>query len=173
MHGLNQPEWLAGPPRIRASQPSGLHGVTRTRWQGPEAPPRIPVDISAHSAWPKDQTATFVTTSFPKIHSAFHVVNLHGMAMPTPSASASSSASADSSWTVRLDSRRRPTLPDEALRSAGLVIGETLRVHVAEQGCLILETPAHALSRARSRIAHRPDYSVVDEFLAERAQEAR
>ena len=91
------------------------------------------------------------------------------MKSPTPT----SGTSAESSWTVRLDSRRRPTLPDEALRSAGLVIGETLRVHVAEQGCLILETPAHALRRARSRIAHRPAYSVVDEFLAERAQEAR
>lgn len=89
------------------------------------------------------------------------------------SSTPTSGTSAESSWTVRLDSRRRPTLPDEALRSAGLVIGETLRVHVAEPGCLILETPAHALRRARSRIAHRPNYSVVDEFLAERAQEAR
>ncbi len=82
-------------------------------------------------------------------------------------------AGPESSWTVRLDSRRRPTLPDEVLCAAGLVIGETLRVHVAEEGCLIIETPAHALRRARSRIAYRPDYSVVDEFLAERAQEAR
>ena len=89
------------------------------------------------------------------------------------SSTPTSGTSSESSWTVRLDSRRRPTLPDEALRSAGLVIGETLRVHVAEPGCLILETPAHALRRARSRIALKPDYSVVDEFLAERAQEAR
>ncbi len=87
------------------------------------------------------------------------------MAAPAPSA--------DPSWTVRLDSRRRPTLPDEVLHSAGLEIGETLRVHVAEEGCLIIETPAHALRRARSRITNRPNYSVVDEFLAERAQEAR
>ena len=86
---------------------------------------------------------------------------------------ATPTASADSSWTVRLDSRRRPTLPDEVLRAAGLVIGETLRLQVAEERCLIIETPAHALGRARSRIARRPDCSVVDEFLAERTQEAR
>lgn len=82
-------------------------------------------------------------------------------------------ASQETSWTVRLDSRRRPTLPDEVLRSAGLSVGETLRVHVAEEGCLIIETPAHALRRARSRITSTPDYSVVDAFLAERAEDGR
>ena len=101
----------------------------------------------------------------PTIDIASHGLQTHGMTVPF--------ADAESSWTVRLDSRRRPTLPEEVLRSAGLAVGQPLRVHVAEEGCLIIETPAHALRRARSRIARRPDHSVVDEFLAERAMEAR
>lgn len=80
--------------------------------------------------------------------------------------------SAESAWTVRLDSRRRPTLPEEVLRDAGIDAGAELRIHVAEEGCLILETPAHALQRARSRIRRTSAMSVVDEFLAERAIEA-
>lgn len=77
-------------------------------------------------------------------------------------------------WKVRLDSRRRPTLPEEAMRAAGFSPGEDLRVRVAEEGLLILETPAHALARARSRVAGVPrDRSYVDEFLAERRAEAQ
>ena len=72
-------------------------------------------------------------------------------------------------WKVRLDSRRRPTLPEEAMRAAGFTAGEELRVRVAEEGMLILKTPAHALARARSRVAGvSKDRSIVDEFLAER-----
>ena len=67
-------------------------------------------------------------------------------------------------WKVRLDSRRRPTLPEEAMRAAGFTAGEELRVRVAEEGMLILETPAHALARARSRVAGvSKDRSIVDE----------
>ena len=76
-------------------------------------------------------------------------------------------------WSVRLDSRRRPTLPEDAMRAAGFAPGEELRVRVAEAGMLILETPAHALARARSRVARVPrNRSIVDEFLAERRAEA-
>jgi hypothetical protein len=76
-------------------------------------------------------------------------------------------------WKVRLDSRRRPTLPEEAMRAAGFAPGEDLRVRVAEEGLLILETPAHALARARLRVAGVPrDRSYVDEFLAWRKAEA-
>lgn len=78
------------------------------------------------------------------------------------------------SWRVRLDSRRRPTLPEEAIQAAGFSAGEELRVRVAEKGLLILETPGHALKRARSRVAGVASTgSVVDHFLAERALEAR
>lgn len=83
------------------------------------------------------------------------------------------SAGSELTRTVRLDSRRRPTLPEEALRACGLVIGQRLPIHVAEAGCIVIETPAHALRRARSRIANVPERSVVDEFLAERADETR
>lgn len=77
-------------------------------------------------------------------------------------------------WTVRLDSRRRPTLPDEVLRAAGLKPGDELRVRVAEEGMLVLETPEHILSRARARVADlRHGGSVVDDFLAERRAEAQ
>ena len=75
-------------------------------------------------------------------------------------------------WTVRLDSRRRPTLPDEALRAAGFDPGDELRVRVAEEGMIVLETPAHALRRARSRVRRQPGRSIVDEFLAERREQA-
>lgn len=75
-------------------------------------------------------------------------------------------------WNVRLDSRRRPTLPEEALRAAGFGPGEQLRVRVAEEGILVLETPAHALARAKSRVTGVPkDRSIVDDFLAERRAE--
>lgn len=78
------------------------------------------------------------------------------------------------SWRVRLDSRRRPTLPDEALQAAGFTPGEELRVRVAEKGLLLLETPEHALKRARSRVAGKATRgSVVDQFLAQRAVEAQ
>ena len=78
------------------------------------------------------------------------------------------------SWRVRLDSRRRPTLPEEALQAAGFAPGDDLRVRVAEEGLLILETPAHALKRAKSRVAvAATGHSVVDAFLAERRAEAQ
>lgn len=55
-------------------------------------------------------------------------------------------------WKVRLDSRRRPTLPEEIIRAAGIEPGAKLRIHVAEEGCLVIETPAHILKSAKSRI---------------------
>lgn len=101
----------------------------------------------------------------PTIDMVSHKFYFHGMAIDF--------ARSETSWTVRLDSRRRPTLPEEALRASGLAVGQPLRIHVAEEGCLIIETPAHALRRARSRITHAPKGSVVDEFLADRAEEVR
>lgn len=54
-----------------------------------------------------------------------------------------------------------------------MAIGEDLRVRVVEEGLLILETPAHALRRARSRVKPLPEgRSAVDEFLAWRQGEA-
>lgn len=67
------------------------------------------------------------------------------------------------SWSVRLDSRRRPTLPDEAMRAAGLEVGDELRVRVAEEGLVI---KSHMRGAA-------PDGGVVDQFLADRRAEAQ
>lgn len=76
-------------------------------------------------------------------------------------------------WKVRLDSRRRPTLPEEAMRAAGFAPGDDLRVRVLEEGVVLLETPAHILQRAKSRVRPLPEgRSVVDEFLAWRRDEA-
>lgn len=77
------------------------------------------------------------------------------------------------SWTVRLDSRRRPTLPDEVMRAAGFEIGDELRVRVAEEGLVILETPRHALDRVKAHMhGSAPEGGVVDAFLADRRAEA-
>lgn len=77
------------------------------------------------------------------------------------------------SWSVRLDSRRRPTLPDEAMRAAGLKVGDELRVRVAEEGLLILETPRHALDRVKAHMrGAAPEGGVVEAFLEERRAEA-
>lgn len=75
-------------------------------------------------------------------------------------------------WKVRLDSRRRPTLPQEAMKAAGLAPGAELRISVSEEGCLVLETPAHLLKRAKSRIKSKGSGREVDTFLAQRAVEA-
>jgi len=75
-------------------------------------------------------------------------------------------------WKVRLDSRRGPTLPEEAMKAAGLEPGAELRISVAEEGCLVIETPAHILKRAKSRIKTQGSGREVDAFLAQRAAEA-
>lgn len=75
-------------------------------------------------------------------------------------------------WKVRLDSRRRPTLPEEVMKAAGLEPGAELRISVAEEGCLVIETPAHILKRAKSRIKTKGSGREVDAFLAQRVAEA-
>lgn len=75
-------------------------------------------------------------------------------------------------WKVRLDSRRRPTLPEEAMKAAGLEAGAELRISVAGEGCLLIETPAHILKRAKSRIKTQGSGREVDDFLEQRAVEA-
>jgi bifunctional DNA-binding transcriptional regulator/antitoxin component of YhaV-PrlF toxin-antitoxin module len=72
-------------------------------------------------------------------------------------------------WTVRLDSLRQLTLPDEVLVAAGLEPGAELRVQVVDKGCMVMETPDYVLKRAKSRIKTVGSGSEVDAFLAERA----
>jgi len=76
-------------------------------------------------------------------------------------------------WTVRLDSRRRPTFPEGVMKAAGLEPGSELRIHVAEQGCIVIETPEHVRIRAKSRIKTRGSGREVADFLAERAAESK
>ena len=75
-------------------------------------------------------------------------------------------------WKVRLDSRRRPTLPEEAMGTPGFEPGAELRITVAEEGRLVFETPAHILKRAKSRIKTQRSGQEVDAFLEHRATEA-
>ena len=75
-------------------------------------------------------------------------------------------------WKVRLDSRRRPTLPEEVMKAAGLEPGAELRISVPEEGCLVIETPARILKRAKSRIKTKGSGREVDAFLEQRAAEA-
>ena len=75
-------------------------------------------------------------------------------------------------WKVRLDSRRRPTLPEEVMKAAGLEPGAELRISVAEERCLVIETPAHILKRAKSCIKTKGSGREVDAFLAQRVAEA-
>jgi bifunctional DNA-binding transcriptional regulator/antitoxin component of YhaV-PrlF toxin-antitoxin module len=68
----------------------------------------------------------------------------------------------------------RVLLPAKVRKELGIEPGMDI-VLTCSDGAVGLETRAHALARARrlaSRIA-RPGTSVVDEFLAERREEAR
>ena len=76
-------------------------------------------------------------------------------------------------WSVRLDSRRRPTFPEGVMKAAGLEPGSELRIHVAEQGCIVIETPEHVRNRAKSRIKTRGSGREVKDFLAERAADSK
>jgi bifunctional DNA-binding transcriptional regulator/antitoxin component of YhaV-PrlF toxin-antitoxin module len=76
-------------------------------------------------------------------------------------------------WTVRLDSRRRPTFPEAVMKAAGLEPGSELRIHVAEHGCIVIETPEHVRIRAKSRIKTQGSGREVQDFLAERAAESK
>jgi bifunctional DNA-binding transcriptional regulator/antitoxin component of YhaV-PrlF toxin-antitoxin module len=57
------------------------------------------------------------------------------------------------SWPVRLDSRRRPTLPEELLSEARVARGEELVAHVESEGRIVLETRDAIRRRLRQRFA--------------------
>ncbi len=100
------------------------------------------------------------STSSPTLAKISHATYLAGM-------------DADLVWTVRMDSRRRPTLPPDLLSAAGISAGDRLTARVDEEGRIILESGAAALRRAKSLMAQGsvPE-SAVDEFLADRRAEA-
>lgn len=73
------------------------------------------------------------------------------------------------SWRVRLDERRRPTLPPDLLEAAGIPPGSELTVRVLEEGTIVLSTHDAVLERIRRRMAPlKTGVSEVDAFLAER-----
>jgi len=75
-------------------------------------------------------------------------------------------------WRVRLDDRRRPTLPEELLAAAGIPGGAELTARVIDEGMIVLETRDAVRERIRRRMAPlRSGASMVDELLAERRAE--
>jgi hypothetical protein len=58
------------------------------------------------------------------------------------------------------------------MKAAGFESGAELRISLAEEGRLVIETPAHILKRAKSRIKTKGSGREVDAFLAERVAEA-
>lgn len=64
-------------------------------------------------------------------------------------AEVSSDAELDRKFPVRLDSRRRPTLPGELLDLLGVGSGDVLIASVNEERTLILETPEQVRGRLR------------------------
>lgn len=72
-------------------------------------------------------------------------------------------------WKVRLDDRRRPTLPEELLEAAGIPLGAELTARVVDDGMIVLETRDAVRERIRRRMAPlKTGRSEVDDFLAER-----
>jgi hypothetical protein len=76
-------------------------------------------------------------------------------------------------WRVRLDDRRRPTLPPELLAAAGIPTGAELNARVASDGVIVLETRDAVLARIREHMAPlMGSGSEVDAFLADRREQA-
>ena len=76
-------------------------------------------------------------------------------------------------WKVRLDERRRPTLPPDLLEAAGIPPGAELTVRIVDDGCIVLSTRDAVRERIRRRMAPlKTGGSMVDELLAERRAEA-
>lgn len=76
-------------------------------------------------------------------------------------------------WRVRLDERRRPTLPPELLAAAGIPAGAELNARVAADGVVVLETRDAVLARIREHMAPlKGSGSEVEAFLADRREQA-
>lgn len=86
--------------------------------------------------------------------------------------------SAGHSYRIRLDAKRRPTLPHAVLLEAGVDASRELVARADGKGRLVLEDPAVLLSEFQARVARgRAEKgstgSLADELIAERAAEAQ
>jgi bifunctional DNA-binding transcriptional regulator/antitoxin component of YhaV-PrlF toxin-antitoxin module len=84
---------------------------------------------------------------------------------------------ADRAWPLRLDAKRRSTLPVELLEEAHIEVTDQLLAHVEEEGRIVLETREAVRRRLQQRFAEGrrrtgAKRSPVDELLAERAADS-
>ena len=75
---------------------------------------------------------------------------------------------------VKVDAKRRPTLPQSLLDAAGVGGGQDLIAHLEAPGRIVLEGPATVLARLQAAVRAGKDErgittSLADELLAERA----
>lgn len=75
---------------------------------------------------------------------------------------------------VKVDAKRRPTLPQSLLDAAGVGDGQDLIAHLEAPGRIVLEGPATVLARLQAAVRAGKDErgitaSLADELLAERA----
>ncbi len=77
-------------------------------------------------------------------------------------------------YRVRVDHKRRPSLPQQLLDEAGVGAGQDLIARVEGPGRIVLEDAATVLGRLQAAVregmaAHGVSGSLADELLAERA----
>ena len=81
---------------------------------------------------------------------------------------------AEPTFRVKVDAKRRPTLPQSLLDAAGVGGGQDLIAHLETPGRIVLEGPATVLARLQAAVRAGKDErgvtaSLADELLAERA----
>lgn len=83
---------------------------------------------------------------------------------------------AEPTFRVKVDAKRRPTLPQSLLDAAGVGPGQELIAHLDATGRIVLEGPATVLARLQDAVragkdAHGVTASLADELLADRGQD--
>lgn len=77
---------------------------------------------------------------------------------------------------VAVNGQGRVTIPADMRRAAGIAPGETVYMHVEDNGAVVLENRATYAARIRREVAASwtgdPSASVVDELAADRRAEA-
>jgi hypothetical protein len=76
-------------------------------------------------------------------------------------------------YRVRLDGKRRPTLPARLLAEAEIEAGEELMARAEGKGRIVLEEPAVALSALQAAVAEGKQSRGITQGLAERLADER